>query len=410
MREFTVENTSEKFKLNGSNSTTCAIIATYNRADLIAQTITSILSQTRIPDEIIVVDDGSTDQTEGLIAREFGHVEFLRYVRKENGGKSTALNLALSLTAADYIWIMDDDDIAVPEALAWLEQELNKSPECAFVFGMCKEFCELQSGTQYFDQHWAVRQGETDWGVAFLEKMLINQPGMLVRRAAYVECGPFNESLIRSQDYEMTLRLVKDFSAKFLPKVVFYQRRHAGLRGAATDRFAAAESEAKWLKYDQIVFRWVRSAFTLDRFTPTFARNQGNLVEKRAALILRGTICAKRGLWDEACADFEAALKCDTEPFSVNEVRLLERTPDNPLSWALLIADRDQKQKLKRLSQGVALGEEFCVRLTRPILQYFRADIQRIQIFKAISWIMLAFDLLGFQKFVRRVTLTLKSD
>lgn len=65
------------------------IIATYNRSKYIAQSLASVLGQSRPPAQVIVVDDGSTDDTQNVLAAYDDRIE---YIRKKNGGKSTALN------------------------------------------------------------------------------------------------------------------------------------------------------------------------------------------------------------------------------------------------------------------------------------------------------------------------------
>lgn len=90
------------------------VIATYNYGHLIERAIDSVLSQTFTDFELIVVDDGSTDDTPARI-RRFG--DRLRYVGKENSGQSTAYNLGADLARGQYIYILDADDELLPDAL-----------------------------------------------------------------------------------------------------------------------------------------------------------------------------------------------------------------------------------------------------------------------------------------------------
>ena len=76
--------------------------------------------------EIIVIDDGSEDGTAALLA---GYGERIRHVRKENGGKPSAVNLGLSMARGDLIWIFDDDDVALPDAIETRLACLNNTRE-----------------------------------------------------------------------------------------------------------------------------------------------------------------------------------------------------------------------------------------------------------------------------------------
>src|SRR5579872_1896806 len=87
------------------------VIPTYNRATLIGDTIDSILRQTVPPAEVIVVDDGSTDDTAAVVARYGGAV---RYHRIENSGPGVARNIGVSLARSPWIAFCDSDDIWLP--------------------------------------------------------------------------------------------------------------------------------------------------------------------------------------------------------------------------------------------------------------------------------------------------------
>lgn len=107
------------------------IIPTYNRAALVEETVRSVLEQSFTDYEVIVVDDGSTDQTAQTLAR-FGNR--IRYVHQQNGGVNNARNHALSLAQGEFIAVVDDDDLWQPYKLALQLQILERFPEVAFTF------------------------------------------------------------------------------------------------------------------------------------------------------------------------------------------------------------------------------------------------------------------------------------
>ena len=111
------------------------IIPTYNRALLITETVGSVLNQTYRPIEIIIVDDGSTDQTEKvcetLIKKAKNRDISLIYHKKENGGVSTARNAGTTLASGEFIQYLDSDDLLHPQKLEIQVSALVKNPNCS---------------------------------------------------------------------------------------------------------------------------------------------------------------------------------------------------------------------------------------------------------------------------------------
>ena len=104
---------------------------TYNRKDTLQRLYRSLCAQTVFDFEWLIVDDGSTDGTEAA-AGSFSSARFpVRYIKKENGGKHTAYNLALQQATGTYFLCVDSDDLLVPDAMEALREAA--SPEC----GIC---------------------------------------------------------------------------------------------------------------------------------------------------------------------------------------------------------------------------------------------------------------------------------
>src|SRR3954469_18766238 len=102
------------------------IIPSYNRAYCVAATIDSALAQTHRNLEILVVDDGSKDDTAALIAKRYGNEPRAKYHYKKNGGAASAKNHGLSPATGDYVAVLDSDDLWYPWKvelqLAWMRQ------------------------------------------------------------------------------------------------------------------------------------------------------------------------------------------------------------------------------------------------------------------------------------------------
>lgn len=110
------------------------VIPTYNRAGLVPAAIRSVLAQTYEKFEIVVVDDGSTDETEAVIRREFGDDPRVRYFRKENGGVSSARNFGLRQNRGEFVAFLDSDDVWLPGKLELQVECLRRFPLAGMVW------------------------------------------------------------------------------------------------------------------------------------------------------------------------------------------------------------------------------------------------------------------------------------
>jgi glycosyltransferase involved in cell wall biosynthesis len=108
------------------------VIPTFNRAHLIRRSIESVLSQMEVGDELIVVDDGSTDDTESVVASIAG--DRVRYVRQQNAGAGSARNRGVREATGDLIAFQDSDDEWLPGKAAFQRQFLAARPDVLFCF------------------------------------------------------------------------------------------------------------------------------------------------------------------------------------------------------------------------------------------------------------------------------------
>lgn len=287
-----------------------AIIPTFNRSHYLGETIRSLLDQTHPIDQFIVVDDGSTDHTAQIVESFGGSVA---YLRKANGGKSSAMNLGLTHATGELIWIFDDDDVAERTALSRFVRALKDNPDCGFAYGNYDHFTTSITAAWQTDASVFRVSDRANLYVALLEFCFVFQPGMLVRRSCYDTVGLFDETLIRSQDYEMLLRLARRFPGVAVDGITFHQRHHAGTRGTAQIVISDAEKGEAWRRYDQRYFSTIYHSLALSEYLP---HEPGSLVPpdtelapgaRFTALIQRCCVMAKRGLWDLAANDLQQA-------------------------------------------------------------------------------------------------------
>lgn len=287
-------------KDRGRDPTVAVVIPTYNRAALLCQALESVLAQTHKPDIVVVVDDGSTDTTADAISHYGQRVTCLH---QHNAGKSVALNNALSILDVGYVWVLDDDDVAVPDGLERHLQTLSENPEADFTYSGHYEFAGDLAPPPPDRCGWYEKPDLNPNGLFFkaLEDYPFRHESMLVPLACYRAVGPFDESLARSQDYEMILRIARRFRGARVEIPTFFSRRHDGLRGPAAGRHRADERELVWVECEADIFRKLYSTLPLSDYVPIG-------VQRQNALLRRACIMSRHGLFSLALKDFRSAL------------------------------------------------------------------------------------------------------
>lgn len=278
------------------------LMPTFNRAHLIEESILSVTSQMSGEDELILVDDGSEDNTAEVLKRVAGKH---RIFHQANSGKAVALNRALSEANGEYIWICDDDDLLRPDAVTRMVKAINK-PRTDMVFARYTRFTVVDGekedmGTGYWPD---LSQGSITRHV--LEDSFVMQNATLAKRSAYDTVGPFDETLLRSLDYDMAVRLATQVRCQYEDFISFDQRKHEGARGPASIRHAAGSSDSVWLDYDRRIFEKQRKIIPMSFYQSMFSHPDPRL-RKRAALLQRACISARHDLWSDALVDLRAA-------------------------------------------------------------------------------------------------------
>jgi glycosyltransferase involved in cell wall biosynthesis len=203
------------------------VIATYNRAPLLRETIESVCGQRFEDFEIILVDDGSTDETPKL-AQSYG--EKIRYFRQENRGAAAARNFGFKQARAPWIAVQDSDDLSTPDHLAILYRYVENHPDCGMVFA---NGCYLE-GPEHNRQTIipAARSRKlAAQGVLLrdlFEKSIVRLQAALISKAAFEAVGGMNDSLVICHDLDLFLRLMLQFPVGYVDRIVFRYRKHQG--------------------------------------------------------------------------------------------------------------------------------------------------------------------------------------
>jgi hypothetical protein len=196
------------------------IIPAFNQARFLADAIMSVLAQTRRADEIIVVDDGSTDDPASVVAG-FKNVRLI--TQRDNRGPSAARNVGLRSCNACYVVFLDADDRLLPTAIEAGLACMARRPDCAFVFGGYRIISE--NGNAVGSDCFAVT--EEDAHLWFLRGNSIPMPAsVLFRRDCLSEVNGFDEAFRHCEDYDLYLRIAQKFPVASHAEIVAEYRRH----------------------------------------------------------------------------------------------------------------------------------------------------------------------------------------
>ena len=215
----------------GEHASIDVVIPVYNGERFIIQALTSVASQTCRPNRIIVVDDGSTDNTENLV-RCFNSEITIDYIRKHNGGLSSARNAGIAHSCSSYVAFLDADDQWYPDKLQEQLKIFRNSKMNNLGIVYC-EYCIIDNNGNFSDDFFVFRSDPSARGNVFDSLLTANKisgsgSGVLVKRECFDRVGFFDEKLAACEDWDMWLRLAEYYDFDFVPKNLVKIRRHQG--------------------------------------------------------------------------------------------------------------------------------------------------------------------------------------
>ena len=378
------------------------LIPTFNRSALLRESLDSILAQTRPAHEIIIINDGSTDDTLEQLKAYEGRV---RVLSKSNAGKSAALNFGLKHVTGDLVWIFDDDDLAAPTALEILVGLLEANPEADMAYGRHERFSVDGSGEKRLlgTGYWTNCDSE-EFLTATLDDMFAHQQGMIVRKELYDRVGAFDESLVRSQDYDMLIRLARVGTPVSTEEFVFQQRVHDGIRGTQTEQVQAKKRNSSWSQFDKVIFRNYYPQIELNEYLSN-GKSISDPLNRRHALLRRASVMARKKLWELAVNDLRAAERVSQAPLSKPETVALRSAFASKYGCDEILANSALIDELCDLADVSLVGAQIVMSLARGLRWRVRSEFTKIRCLKSVSYYLIMNKL----KRAASMTITAKS-
>lgn len=292
------------------------IMPVYNGADYIGQAIESVLAQEYPNFELVIIDDGSTDNTKEVILRY--NDERIRYLYQENKGVSSARNLAINKAKGQYIMPLDADDMMTPDFIAKHLAEFEKHPDVDLVY--CDVLLIDGNGNQirimnkpeYQDRRYLIRD--------LLRAGHPVVPFRLgIRRSVFDKIGFYDEDLLIGEDYDMMRRFVKaGLKAHHLSEPLHLRRMYA-------DSLSRNCSAQKAKSHFEVIKRFI-DTFAYDELFPDVAWDEiaPQMRQLHAKCLTAGTYLAigqdyvktkatecSRTAFDLACSELNDCVKMD---------------------------------------------------------------------------------------------------
>lgn len=308
-------------------ATTSAVVPTYNRAKPVASLIHSILSQLQPVHEIIVWDDGSTDETSTILdelaqilagAKNNPELPAFRCFKSERDGKSNVSTLAAEKAQGHTVWLCGDEGHAAPDVLATLAQRMENDPDLVAVYGRPKIGTDTEKSLEVWPN---INEGSILRHV--LEGNFLRPGPLLIRKDVWLKLGNGNDTPTDSFDGLIT-RLACAGPIELIDSI------NMTCAGVADDLADAALP--------------THDALPVAMFEAMY-RSEDRALVHRAALLQRACVFGRRDAWDDAMRDLiDAAKIAPSERLSPVEKEICRRAVSGQNGCASFWASANRKK------------------------------------------------------------------
>ena len=248
-----------------------AILTAYNSEAFIAEAINSILQQSRVVDEIVVVDDGSTDSTRRIVAEFEGRG--IKFIQQQNKGAGAARNKGIRETSGEFIAFLDADDIWLEDKTRLQVKYLTEHPNAALASGFARWWNVAKDTVRITGK--VPRSMKALRREILVHNVLGNPSMVMVRRSALATVGLFNEEIRWGQDWELWQRLVERYEVGMIPELLTIYRWHR-------DNLSHVRRWERLLSYWNVSRRAILKSEPVWRRPWLIARSWSNFTYRRA--------------------------------------------------------------------------------------------------------------------------------
>ena len=204
------------------------IIPTFNRAKVLGEAISSVQAQSYTNVEIIVIDDGSTDNTQAVVSAFDG----VKYDRIDHASACAARNRGIALASGDYLLFLDSDDVLYENAIEELAGALTAGSDYGAAY--CGYIVTTSPGSVHSSSTLDKPSGNV-FNRACTEHLCVVH-SVLARKSAVVEVGGFDESLRQFEDWDLWIRVAAQVKFVFVPKLLVEYRKWSDGASALSPR------------------------------------------------------------------------------------------------------------------------------------------------------------------------------
>lgn len=211
------------------------IIPTYNREKLVIEAIESAIKQTYRPLEIVIIDDGSTDNTcfqvNKFISRNDIPDCYFKYITQSNKGGNAARNTGIKVSQGEYLAFLDSDDLWLPEKLEIQMKLINTKPDVGAIYCGVKEYDSVLKKVTSNEKRKFI-QGSIHKEL-LIKDVSAPTSTFMVKKKVFDYSGLFDESLKARQDWDMWIRISEKYDIHAAEKNLTILRLHRGKRTAS---------------------------------------------------------------------------------------------------------------------------------------------------------------------------------
>lgn len=313
--------------MSGVKPTVSVVVPTYNHRDYVVHSLQSVWAQTFTDYELIVVNDGSPDDTGAVLAPYVRDGRITRYIEQPNQGQGAARNRGIAEARGEFIALLDDDDALPIDKLAWQVGALRANPNAGVVYGFPQPVDENGAPVEPLDPYgnplpWPWTSPTGDVYAPMTERCWLVSPGQAMIRKSVLDAKPFDAAIRGCDDWDLWLRIAEKWEFLFVERSALLYRLHIG--NASQDTLAMRRNDFRFLHkhllrnlfrpkrlrlitYRYLAFvRWTPSAMIEQARADIEANRMGTARAKlQFALLLRPYLFARgwfRILWRQANA------------------------------------------------------------------------------------------------------------